>query len=130
MAAGAQHTYQRIQLETASPADLILRLYELLARDLERAEVAMQADAPLEEAHAALVHAQEVVIELLASLDMNASELSQQLADLYQYWYQRLVRANVAKDASAVAEVRKLLRPIHQAWFEATRALPQQRLAA
>ncbi len=130
MAAGGQHTYQRIQLETASPADLILRLYDVLARDLQRAEMAMRDGAPLEESHGALIHAQEVVIELLASLDMNAGDLSQQLADLYQYWYQRLVRANVAKDASAVAEVLKLLHPIHRAWSEATRSMPQQRLAA
>ncbi|MFN8638379.1 MAG: flagellar export chaperone FliS [Dehalococcoidia bacterium] len=129
MVAGGQHTYRRIQFETASPAELILRLYDALARDLERAETALSG-AAIEEAHAALIHAQEIVIELLASLDMSASEISQQLADLYQYWYQRLVQANVAKDASAVGEILRLLRPIHRAWSEATCAMPQQRLAA
>ena len=122
MPVGGQHTYRRIQAETASPAELVLRLYEALVRDLERAGTALTERAELEQAHSPLVHAQEIVIELLASLDMSSGDLAQHLADLYQYMYQRLVHANVSKDGSAVAEVLRLLRPIHAAWSDATRS--------
>ena len=115
MVAGGQHTYRRIQFETASPAELILRLYDALARDLERAEASL-GSAALEEAHAALIHAQEIVIELLASLDMSAGELSQQLADLYQYWYQRLVQANPGRTYMGTPP-----EPLLAAWARADR---------
>lgn len=129
MAVGGARTYQRIQAETASPAELILRLYDALMRDLTRADRALQLNAPLEEAHAPLVHAQDIMIELLASLDMSAGDLAQQLADLYQYMYQRLVHANVQKDGAAVQEVRRLLLPIREAWSQAALAAPAQQAA-
>lgn len=117
-------TYRRLQVETASPVQLVLQLYEALMRDLERADAALGGRAPQEQAHASLVHAQEIVIELLASLDMTAGDLPQHLADLYQYMYRRLVTANVAKDQTAVSEVLRLLRPIHAAWNQAAAAAP------
>lgn len=130
MPAGGAHTYRRIQAETATPAELILRLYDALMRDLMKADMALRADAPLEEAHRPLVHAQEIVIELLASLDMSVGELSQHLADLYQYMYQRLVHANVEKDSAAVQEVQRLLVPIRQAWsVVAQQTAPAQQAA-
>jgi flagellar secretion chaperone FliS len=128
MPVGGHHTYRRIQAETASPAELVLRLYEALVRDLERADAALKERTAIEQAHGPLLHAQEIVIELLASLDMSAGDLPRHLADLYQYMYQRLVQANVNKDATAVAEVLRLLRPIHMAWSSATQpaARPRQ----
>ncbi len=122
MPVGGRDTYRRIQAETASPQELVLRLYEALIRDLERADAALVDLATVEDAHGRLLHAQEIVMELLACLDLTAGELAQQLSDLYQYMYQRLVNANVHKDRSAVAEVLRLLRPIHEAWSTMTRS--------
>jgi flagellar secretion chaperone FliS len=121
MPANGYSTYQRVQVETANPAQLVLQLYDALMRDLERANAALDGKAKQEQAHTSLVHAQEIVIELLASLDMGSGDLAQHLADLYQYMYRRLVTANVAKDQTAVSEVMRLLKPIHAAWAEATR---------
>ena len=114
-------TYQRLQVETSSPAQLVLQLYDALMRDLERANAALGDRASAEQAHDSLMHAQEIVVELLASLDMSSGDLAEHLADLYQYMYGRLVTANVAKDQTAVSEVLRLLRPIHAAWAEAAR---------
>jgi flagellar protein FliS len=116
-------SYQRLQVETASPAELVLQLYDALTRDLERASAALDGRATAEQAHTSLVHAQEIVIELLASLDMASGDLAQHLADLYQYMYRRLVTANVAKDQTAVSEVLRLIRPIHAAWTHAARTV-------
>lgn len=129
MAVGGARTYLRIQAETASPAELILRLYDAMMRDLTRADIALTTNAPLEEAHAPLVHAQDILLELIASLDMSAGDLAQQFADLYQYMYQRLVHANVHKDGSAVREVQRLLSPIREAWSKAAVSFPTQQAA-
>jgi flagellar protein FliS len=123
--------YQRIQTETATPAELILKLYERLTRDLERAQAALQDRAPLEQSHGPLVHAQEIVIELLSSLDMSTGDLATQLAAMYEYMYQRLVEANVHKDHAPVTEVLRLLRPIQSAWRDATQGIgAAQRMVA
>lgn len=117
-------TYQRIQAETSSPAQLVMQLYDALMRDLQRASQQMTTTEGAEQAHTALVHAQDVVLELAASLDLSTGDLAQNLADLYQYMYRRLVHANVQKDRSVVDEVVRLLLPIHQAWAVAVQAAP------
>lgn len=113
-----------------------MRLYDALVRDLQRANTQLQPGGQTEQAHTSLLHAQEIVIELIASLDLGAGDLAHQLAALYQYMYGRLVQANVRKDSAAVDEVMTLIRPIREAWSEATRSVatsstePARRLTA
>lgn len=115
--------YRLVQTQTASPAQLVLHLYEALLRDLARAE--QQLELPhLESAHTSLVHAQDIVMELVASLDLEAGEIAQQLADLYQYMYGRLVEANVHKDRRATHEVFSLVERIHAAWMQVVETAP------
>ena len=114
--------YQKVQAETSSPADLIALLYGALQNDLQRAETGLQAgDYPL--VNERLTRAQEIVLELLASLDHSQGDLPKQLAALYQYLYHRLVYANVHKDLEAVREAASLVQPIAEAWMHVARPL-------
>jgi len=123
-------TYRRIQAETASPGELILMLYDGLLRDLARADLALE-QGDLEAAHAPLLRAQEIVLELSASLDHEAGgELATQIAALYDYIYRRLVTANLHKDIEVVREAAKLLRPLHAAWEQAVPAAAASLAAA
>lgn len=116
MQAAGYGAYQRIQAETSSPAQLVALLYNALLTDLKRSEQALAA-RDLELASNRLVHAQDIVLELLASIDHSVEgELPRQLSGLYEYMYQRLVHANVRKDAAIVREVTELIRPIAEAW--------------
>ncbi|MEZ4502237.1 MAG: flagellar export chaperone FliS [Dehalococcoidia bacterium] len=115
--------YRRVQTQTASPAQLVLHLYEALLRDLARAEQQL-AVPDLEAAHSSLVHAQDIVMELVAGLDLDAGEIAQQLADLYQYMYGRLIEANVRKDRRAIHEVFSLVERIHAAWEQVVQSTP------
>lgn len=112
--------YQRIQAETSSPAELIALLYGGLQTDLQRAERGLLAgDHAL--VNERLTRAQEIVLELLASLDHSQGELPQQLSALYEYLYQRLVHANVHKDLAAVREAAQIVQPLAAAWTHVTR---------
>ena len=113
--------YQQIQTETSSPGELLLLLYGALHRKLLQAETALEA-RDWEAAHPPLLLAQEIVLELTASLDMESGELAEQLAALYDYCYRRLVDANVKKDPDAVREVQGLTRPLREAWTSAVQA--------
>ena len=110
--------YRRIQTETSSPGELVMMLYNTLVNDLEHAERALRDDDG-ERAHAALTRAQDIVMELFASLDMDSGELAQQLSALYHYVYERLIDANLRKDAVAVREAATVVEPLREAWAQA-----------
>jgi flagellar protein FliS len=102
----------------------VLQLYDAALTDLGRADLHLATDE-LEQAHGALVHAQEVVMELVAGLDLSAGEIAVQLSDLYHYMYRKLMHANVQKDREAIAEVTTLLRRVRDAWQQVVHAQPQ-----
>jgi flagellar secretion chaperone FliS len=119
-------TYQRIQVETSSPAGLITLLFDALRTDLYGAETALRA-SDHERAHARLLRAQEIVMELMTSLDPAGGEIPEQLAALYEYMYRRLVEANLHKDLAIVGEVAKLVEPIAEAWKTAVATAANER---
>jgi len=115
MAANPYQRYRQVTVETASVAELMVLLYRRAVQVLEEAEAAIrQADVP--RAHARLVYAQEIIAELMASVNLEAGELAQQLWTIYDYLQRRLVEANVRKDAAAAAEVREFLASLLEAW--------------
>lgn len=129
----AQQTYLRMQTATASPGELIGMLYDALVRNLTRAESGLQA-GDIEQAHPALLRAQDIVLELVASLDLEgeggAGAIARQLAPLYEYLYHRLLDASLHKDAEPVAEVRRLVMPVREAWRHALDTVAVQSASA
>ena len=103
---------------TASPAKLLTMLYDRLVLDLVQGEEAIRA-GEIENAHEKLSHAQEILIELQVSLDVEAWSGAPGLANLYGYLITELIGANVAKDADRVAVCRGFVEPLRDAWREA-----------
>ena len=94
-----REAYLAASVTTAGPAQLLVMLCERLVLDLERATGALRAGEP-SRAHEPLVHAQEIVLELRASLKVDAWDGGPGLAALYDYLYGELIRANVQKSLS------------------------------
>jgi flagellar protein FliS len=107
---------------TASPQRLLVMLYDRLALDLERGEEALVA-GDRAAASAQLQHAQEIVIELQASLDVQAWEGGTRLNALYAWLLGELIRANVKGDLRRVGDCRKVVEPLRDAWREAAASL-------
>lgn len=110
--------YAADSVGTASPARLLTMLYDRLVRDLTLAEAAIAA-SDREAVHNELVHAQEIIHELHASLDVDAWDGGPGLAQLYTFLLAELVAANVAKDAGRVAGCRQIIEPLRDAWHQA-----------
>lgn len=129
MRANGYDTYQRVQAETSSPGQLIALLYDAMLRSLDRARHGLE-ERDLEAAHGPLLRAQDIVLELISSLNTDdkddAGALASQLAPLYEYMYRRLVDANLHKDVEAVDEVRRLIVPVRDAWSNALEQLSRQ----
>lgn len=129
----AHQAYRRMQTATASPGELIALLYDALVRNLTRAEDGLERH-DIEEAHAALIRSQDIVLELISSLSVDAEgeagALARRLAPLYEYMYHRLLDASMHKDGEPVAEVRRLVQPVRDAWRFALEQLAADAAAA
>lgn len=107
---------------TASPAKLLLMLFDRLILDLNRGEQALLAeDRP--EANIQLKHAQDIVTELHVSLNLDVWDGAAGLAALYAFVETELVNANVRGDAGKVKEIRDLMEPLRDTWREAALAV-------
>jgi flagellar secretion chaperone FliS len=110
--------YLADSVATASPAKLLVMLYDRLVVDLNRGEQALIAgDRP--EANTHLKHAQDIVTELHVSLDLQAWDGAARLASLYAFVETELINANIRGDAAKVTAVRHLIEPLRDTWREA-----------
>jgi flagellar secretion chaperone FliS len=104
---------------TASPGRLVVMLYDRLLLDLNQAEGLLRAEDRSGAADR-LLHAQEIVLELRASLDLSTWSGAAGLAQLYTFLTTELIKANVRGDAARVATCRRLVEPLAEAWREAS----------
>jgi flagellar protein FliS len=118
IATTARAAYASNAISTASPAKLLVMLYDRLARDLVVARERL-AERDVAGVHEQLMHAQQIVLELRSSLDVSAWDGAQGLADLYDFLLQELVAANVGKDDTRIAGCQEVVEPLREAWREA-----------
>ncbi len=121
-AASLRARYMGDAVTTASPQRLLVMLYDRLALDLERAQAAL-AEGDRQEASGQLQHAQEIVLELRSSLQVDAWEGGPRLAALYTWLVSELVQANVKADRNRVASCLQVVEPLRDAWRQAAAAL-------
>ncbi len=113
---GVASAYTANSLTTASPQKLIVLLYERLVLDLVRAEDDIRnGRSP----HQQLIHAQDIVMELLGSLKPELWSGATGLTNLYTFLHTELVSANVRRDADKVVSCRELVEPLLDAWRQA-----------
>ncbi|HEY0259145.1 MAG TPA: flagellar export chaperone FliS [Lacisediminihabitans sp.] len=116
---GAQRSqYTTDAVLSASPVRLLTMLYDRLLLDLDRARIAQpRQDWPVVSEN--LLHAQAIVAELAASLQVESWDGASSLLALYHYCQSLMVGANVRRELAGIDECIELLEPIRQAWHEA-----------
>lgn len=105
-------------LATASPATLLLRLYDRLVLDLTRAVAAAEAGERATVTEQTR-HAQAIVQELLLSLDTGVWPDGVKLKALYSYLVTELIGAGATADAGRIAACLELVTPLRDAWHQA-----------
>jgi flagellar protein FliS len=69
--------------------------------------------------NAHIVAAQEIIAELMASLDFEkGGGLAKNLFSLYAFFNRQLLDGNLRKDGKPILEVKKLLSELREAWEE------------
>lgn len=112
------NAFQREAILSASPARLLVMLYDRLLLDLARAESAQVAES-WDAARENLLHAQEIIGELSGSLELGAWVGAENLLGIYNYAGTALMNANLFRNVALTRECIALLEPLRQSWHEA-----------
>ena len=121
MSIQAYKQYQRTQAETATPGELVLMMYNGAIKFLGSARQSLEMQ-DLEATNRQLLRAQEIILELMISVDVNVGPVARNLFDLYEFMHRHLVKANIKKDGQMIGEVEQLLRDLVPAWEQAVQA--------
>ena len=111
--------YAQAQNETASPERLMVLLFEAALRHM-RAAVPLLETGELARANVALSKATDIVAELDATFDTaRYPELSGNLGPVFRFVCQRLIAANLGRDAKLAREAERVFAPVADAFATA-----------
>ncbi len=119
MAMNAAQLYQGNRVNTASPAELTLMLYDGAVKFCNIAIGALEK-GDKEKANTNLIKAQKIIVEFRTTLDFKYP-VAQQFDIVYDYIYRRLVEANINKDKDIAEEALKYIREMRDTWKEVMR---------
>jgi flagellar protein FliS len=109
--------YQTLAVNTLTPGELIILLYDELKLRLNKAQLALSKNHT-EDANIHIQKAEDIVLYLIETLDLSYA-ISKDLMDLYRFIYQHLVEANGAKNPKMIEEVQKIVGGLADAWKQA-----------
>ena len=116
MANNGYAAYNLRRIQTASPAELTLMLYEGAIKFCNIAIMGVE-EKNIEKAHNNIVKVQRIINEFQATLN-HKYEVAKDFDAVYTYLYDRLTEANVKKDKEILEEVLKHLRTMRETWKE------------
>ncbi len=116
--------YKEQSLSTLTPGELLVKLYEELAKQLTLAKIKINTK-DYAAVNAALTKSQTIVATLADSLDMRYP-ISKELRDMYIFIAQQLLQANLKKDAKIVEDCIPLVRDLRDAFEQANKISRKQ----
>ena len=112
-------SYQDIQIKTLDPGKLIVLLYEKLEENLQLAASRLEAGDMIGKGEA-IQKSQDIILELLTSLNLDAGKIAKDLQALYLFMFRDLNRINLEKDSVALEKILKSVQNLKEAWVEIT----------
>lgn len=113
--------YRTTQVTTATPAQLVLIVLDAVVGRLQAALTGL-GEARADQASNAILRAQALIGELRLALRREVGPVADNLDALYDFMQQRLVQANLKKDAALISEVQGMVRDLREAWEQAMSA--------
>lgn len=127
-----QQAYLETSILTASPEDLIVKIFDVLIIAAQQAhEKLLNERNDIEGIHKALLRAQRACTVLMSSLNMEiGGELSENLLKVYGFWHRELVAANMRKDPVKVERILNYAKEYRDTWRTAVTQYKAQKRAA
>lgn len=108
--------YASNRILTATPAELTLMLYEGAVKFCNIAIEAVEKH-DISKAHTNIVKVENIIAEFRATLN-HKYPVAEDFENVYAYLDQRLVEANIKKDADILKEILEHLRTMRDTWKE------------
>jgi flagellar protein FliS len=113
--AASPQAYRRGAVLAATPAELVVILYDGARRFLRQAVAAMQ-QGEIERAHNTLRHAEKIIGHLDGTLDLEQGDIARRLRDIYAFCLRHLNKARLAQNPAMVEEISELLGELRDAF--------------
>ncbi|PEJ30245.1 flagellar protein FliS [Peribacillus butanolivorans] len=120
-------SYQQNSVNTASPGELTLMLYNGCLKFITLGKKAI-AEKNFQEKNTNLIKAQKIIQELMVTLKMDLA-ISKELMSLYDYLNRRLLEANIKSDLDILEEVEGFVMEFRDTWKEAIQLNRQKQFA-
>lgn len=120
----ALNQYKQNAVLTATPEELTLMLYDGAIKFMNIGKYSIE-NKDMEKAHSSLMRAQDIILELNYSLDMNY-EVSKGLRGLYDFVLSKLIDANINKDINAIDEALAVVNDMRDTWKEVIKQIKQK----
>lgn len=117
--------YRETRVRTASPGQIVVMLYTEAVKQCDIAVDFIKKDMKknpqnIEAYNHSLTKVQDIITELMASLDFEAGgDIAQNLFALYMFFNREILDANIRKDAEKVGMVRRMMDELRGAWATA-----------
>lgn len=116
--ASSVSAYKETAVRTASGGKMILMLYDAAIRQMDTAVEHIESGTKqLDLINTAVLKAQDIITELMVSLDFEkGAELAPKLFELYRFFNEQLMEANLKKDPEPLRSVRSMMGELREAW--------------
>jgi flagellar protein FliS len=119
MSVAVARKYRATQIESASPGQILLALYDGCLRLCKTAQLHIE-EGDVAAKGIAISRASAILGELRSTLDHKvAPELCDQLDRLYLFFQEQLSLANIRMDPAPIAPVVKIMSELRTAWGQA-----------
>lgn len=119
--------YQQNTVNTSSPAELTLMLYDGSLKFIARAKRALE-EKQIAEKNEAIQRAQAIVTELMVTLDRSVP-VAQNMLTLYEYVNHNLIEANIHNDIEKLDEAANIMREFRDTWKQVIQMNRQKQFA-
>ncbi|GKS14113.1 flagellar protein FliS [Paenibacillus chitinolyticus] len=116
-----QQQYLKVRVETASPGELTLLLYQEMVKLLLQAKQ-LYSQNQYEDMNQSLYKVKTILGELIVTLDMNY-DISKNLSNLYMFYNQYIAEFIIKKDENMLNEVLDFARGMVDTWKQAMLSL-------
>ena len=106
--------YQNNSVNTSTPGELTLMLYNGCLKFIEQAKRAMVAEQ-IEDKNTAIQKAQAIISELMITLDTTIP-VAENMLVLYEFANSRLIDGNIKNDPALLDEASDIIREFRDTW--------------
>lgn len=117
--ANQANQYKKNQLETATPEEILILLYDAAINFLNKSKVSLE-QKNMEQFSKDILNCRNILLEFMNTLDMeNGGNVAETLYGLYRYYHMVLVKSEISQNVDGIDEVLRHLINLRGTWSKA-----------